>query len=215
MGTTQSSSTASSGTTTRVLLSELAPGNTWIELYNAQPVTQTVHGWPLDDGFNSTAPFTLTNLVIAPHGFVVVKDDALRDFETGTLRLLHLNGSMVDTVTYTAIVDGTTWSRYPAHGGGWQANTPPTPGDWNLPAPATPTATIDTLASAPAAPLALVERADDVAVTIETEPTSLPTWMWPVIAGVVLVGAAAWWAMRRGAASSMGEPPPYDELPHD
>jgi hypothetical protein len=55
-----------------VLLSEIALGNVWIALFNAQPVTQTVQGWSLDDGFPSTAPLTLTNIVIAPHGFVVI-----------------------------------------------------------------------------------------------------------------------------------------------
>jgi len=197
-----------------VLLSELAPGNAWIELYNAQPVTQTVHGWSLDDGFPSTAPFTLTNIVIAPHGFVVIGDDALRGFETGTLRLLRPNGNVVDTVTYTAITDGTTMSRYPAHGGGWQMNTPPTPGEWNLPAPATPTATSDAMTNAPASPLASADGARDAVIPIENEPTFLPTWLWPVTAGVVVVGAAAWWAIRRSAASSAGEPPLHDEPPH-
>lgn len=196
-----------------MLLSELAPGNAWIELYNGQPVTQTVHEWPLDDGFPSTAPFTLTNIVIAPHGFVVIGDDALHDFETGTLRLLRPNGNTVDTVTYTTIADGTTWSRYPAHGGSWQANTPPTPGEWNLPAPATPTATLDAMASAPASPPPAADRAGDAGVPIENEPMSLPRWVWPVTACVV--GAAAWWALRRGAASSAGEPLPHDEPPHD
>lgn len=213
MGTAQSLSTAPSGTTTRVLLSEVAPGNAWIELYNAQPVTQTVHGWPLDDGFPSTAPFTLTDIVIAPHGFVVIQDDALRGFEPGTLRLLRPNGNTVDTVTYTTIADGTTWSRYPAHGGGWQANTPPTPGEWNLPAPTTPLATIDPMVSAPASPLALADRAGDAVVPVENELTILPRGVWPVIAGIVAVGAAAWLAMRRGAASSAGDPPPHREPP--
>lgn len=194
-------------------MSEIAPGNAWIELYNGQSITQTVHGWPLDDGFPSTAPFTITDIVIAPHGFVVIRDDALRDFEIGTLRLLRPNGSTVDTVTYTMIADGTTMSRYPAHGGGWQANTPPTPGEWNLPAPVTPTATLDAMASAPASPLAPTDRAGDAGVVIRNEPAALPTWVWPVIAsGVVLVGAVAWRAMQRGAAASGDELPPHREL---
>lgn len=206
---TQLSGSTPSSTATRVVLSEIAPGNAWIELYNGQSITQTVDGWPLDDGFPSTAPLTITDIVIAPHGFVVIRDDALRDFETGTLRLLRPNGNMVDTVTYTTIVDGTTWSRYPAHGGSWQANTPPTPGEWNLPPPATPTATIDATMNASASPFAPADRAGDAGV-IENDPAVLPTWMWPVFAGVVvLVGAAAWWAMRRGAESSA------DESPHE
>ncbi len=65
--------------------------------------------------------------------------EALHAFRPTSLQLLRPDGTLADVVEYGGVVEGATWSRYPVHGGGWQPNTPPTPGRFNEPAPSTPT----------------------------------------------------------------------------
>lgn len=156
-------------------------------------MTQTI-SMLIDDGFDTTAPYTLTAVAIAPHGFLVIEAETVRRFEPGTIKLLQPNGQVADTLTYTEIADGTTWSRYPVHGGGWQANTPPTPGDFNLPAPNAPTVT-PTEAASSAAPSAAPQASTPPMVAAPDE-IPLPRWAWLMLG--VLVALVVWflWASR-------------------
>lgn len=183
-----------------MLLSEVAPNNAWIELYNAHPITQTIRSMYLDDGFAITASFTLTDVVIAPHGFYVIDAEAVRQFEPGTLELLGENGSIVDAMTYTEISDGTTWSRYPVQGGGWQANTPPTPGDFNLPAPDMPTAT-PIEATSNTAPDTSPQPVNMPVDETPQDEVALPRWA-PIV--LVLAGGLVVWLLVAGRPA----PPP-------
>jgi hypothetical protein len=174
------------------VLSEIAPQNDWVELYNPTTITQTLSGWQLDDGFAITAPFTITDATIAPHGFLVVDREELRQFETGTLQLLWPDGRGADVATYASISKGTTMSRYPVHGGGWQVGTPPTPGRLNLPAPSTPTPTVsDTLGKkAAAVPLNIEHTASSGAPAI-TDRSKLK-WITIIL---LLVGCGSGWPL--------------------
>jgi hypothetical protein len=182
------------------VLSEVAPQHDWVELYNPTTITQTVSAWQLDDGFALTAPFTLTDVVIAPHGFAVIEGEQLRQFEPGTLQLSRPDRRVADVTTYTTINPGTTWSRYPVHGGGWQANTPPTPGRLNLPAPATPTLVIMDTPEALAMELAAPEANTPLPTEQPTDAEPRMPVPWPLLlllptGGVIMV----LWAGRRKA----------------
>lgn len=202
-----------------MLLSEVVPQTAWVELYNATPVTQTLQDWRLDDGIALTTPFTLTNQVLDPHGFVVIDDPALGQFEPGTLQLIRADGRIADMLVYTTIASGTTWSRYPVQGGGWQAGTPPTPGDFNRPAPATPTITsTDMTETEPASetPLAFASTAMLAAGSDhDVDPGNIQgmsLWWWLLPGGAVSAASlAGWlWYIRRQPTPAT-EPAPTEE----
>jgi hypothetical protein len=116
----------------RLGLSELAAQHEWIEIYNSSSHQQSVDGWQLDDSDPATLPITLhQSTLMEPYGFLVVQDKRLHMLQGDTIRLLRPDGSIVDSVTTFQMLNGTSWSRYPVHGGGWHADTPQTPGDFN------------------------------------------------------------------------------------
>ena len=117
-----------------VVLSEIAPRAGWVELYNRGTSPVDLHGWSLADA-TGAATLLLGDLPSLPmHGFVVVKADGLRLSQPAlNLILRRPDGSVADIVSVGRVEPDSSLSRYPAHGGGWVANTPLTAGSYNLP----------------------------------------------------------------------------------
>lgn len=67
--------------------------------------------------------------------------------------------------------------RHPVQGGGWQANTPPTEGDFNQPAPSTPTPTASVVPTL--TPTALITSAPP-AQPAAAQPTAATAPSWPL-----------------------------------
>ncbi len=118
----------------QVVLSEIAPGRPFVELYNMEATTVALGGWEvLIDGTDS---FPLSDDTTIPaHGFVLIEDPDLQlSALNGSVQLIDADGTLADSFQYSSIPTNLSASRYPVHGGGWQLGTPLTPGSWNLPA---------------------------------------------------------------------------------
>jgi hypothetical protein len=122
-----------------VVLSEVAPGDGWVELYNRGAASASVEGWSLADDQGSD-PVALEGLdPLPPHGFVVVVAKTLRlGAENGHIFLIRPDGSTVDTAPVGPAGAHLGWSRYPVHGGAWLHDAPLTPGRFNQPPLVTP-----------------------------------------------------------------------------
>jgi hypothetical protein len=82
--------------------------------------------------------------------------------------------------------------RYPVHGGGWQANTPPTPGDFNLPAPEMLTVT-PAEATGKTMPLASPQATDVPVNAAPQDEGALPRWTAVVL--MIAAGLVVWFML--------------------
>ena len=117
-----------------IVISEVAPGQGWVELYNRGAESTGIRGWSLvsqPSGIEVTIDETN---VVAPHGFVVIQAKSLHLAEPqATIMLRRPDGTVADMVPVGPARTNRGWARYPVHGGSWYANTPLTPGHFNLP----------------------------------------------------------------------------------
>lgn len=196
------SQSASSGTA-RVIFSEIEPNHAWLELYNPQTHFQLLDGWQLDDDDPETPPFVFPpETTLDAHGFLVVEAADLKQLHGSILRLLRPDGSFADMLSYTPTKAGTTLSRYPVQGGGWQLNTPPTRGTFNQAPPprVTPTPTRQPIASArPVAPRAERASKSEQPASIMPRPDWFKRLLAPLLALSLIAGAVVWsrWSQSR------------------
>lgn len=204
----------------RLSLSEVAPALGWVELYNPQAQPHSLAGWRLDDDNPATPPVELdATLVLEPYHFLVIPAPHLEYGMQSSIRLMRPDGGLGDSLTLTIATTDTTWSRFPVQGGGWQPFTPATPGDFNQPAPITPTLTPNPSRE----PVKAVEVTRQVpAVAADAEPLTaaqgfqLIDWRswWPWLIGLpVCVICGSWMlAHKRHESQAAGNPQISDEL---
>lgn len=121
--------------------------------------------------------------IVAAHGFLVLSPATVQLPAAGTVELHQPDGQLADLATYAALRPDRSLSRYPVHGGAWQADTPLTPNDWNQPAAATPTASPSPTATP--APITTASQAPPAAPA----PAG-PGWPWML--PVLVLGALGW-----------------------
>ena len=172
--------------TANVVLSEVAPGDGWVELYNRGPSPANVNGWSLSENTASIQVKVARAQPIPAHGFIVVRAKSLRlDAEGAELVLRRVDGTTADLVELGPVRAGFGWSRYPAHGGVWTAGTPLTLNAFNLLAP-------DASAEASAN-----EAADRGTATVAASVNADDRSRWVMILASAAVLGAAWSALRR------------------
>ncbi len=189
----------------RLSLSEVAPGQAWVELYNPQSQPNPLAGWQLDDDNPGTPPLELdAALVLQPHQFLVIRTSELAYRTKRTIRLLRPDGSVGDSLTIGDVAANTTWSRFPTQGGSWQASTPPTPGDFNQPAPLTATAAPVSVTAPVHPPAEAMEQVANVHVPASMAAHALPIDRWPqyrpMLIGLLVCAIGGSWFLLRGAA---------------
>lgn len=123
-------------------------GDTWIEIYNANPFAVNLAGWQLDDVANGGSnPYTLPqDTLIAPKGFRVFfgSDSHLNlNNSNDDVRLLRPDATIADAISYKTSDPDVSWSRNPDGAAYFTTYCLPTPNGSNcteLPAPTfTPT----------------------------------------------------------------------------
>jgi len=181
----------------RLMLSEVAPRAGWIELYNPRPEPVDLHGWRIVIGESRSV--ALESSILDGHGFWVVDllPEALPN--GATIQLLRPDGSVADLTIVPAVTQGASWSRYPAHGGGWQAGTPPTRGTFNQPAPATPTPTWTPAPPPPPADASLPATVAEAAMPTESAPDRR---LIAAIIALALCGGVGLGALRHAPPSA-------------
>lgn len=105
----------------------------FIELYNPNDQLINLNGYRLESGKDFTYRYTIGDVVIAPHQYIVLhsKDTGLvLSNTTGRARLLHPNGQVLsETSQYDNAKDNESWSLI---GLVWQWSTTTTPGQENI-----------------------------------------------------------------------------------
>lgn len=179
------------------MLSEIAPAQNVVEVYNPGDLPVNLDDWQLRTA-NHTAIFT-ANTTLAPHSFALVALPGLA--QSTAVQLTQPNGSVADAVRYSHDLVDVTLSRYPVQGGGWQQGTPSTLGDWNLPASApspSPSASPPPTATIVAAPVSAASEASEAATAAPVAPRS--GWSPWLLAPLVIL--ALGWAIRRNVTQS-------------
>ena len=181
------------------MLSEVSAEPAFVELYNPASMPRDLAGWTVDDGDPRTAPLAAGTGQIAAYGFVVLRDVVVAP--RTLLRLLGPDGSVADFVVLPVLQPSRSFSRFPVHGGGWFAGTPPTIGVYNMPPAATATPR-----TTPAVPRATPAVTAVATPTVEAAPPdapdtanrdAAPAWWWLAVPAVLGLGAA-WLLRQRG-----------------
>jgi hypothetical protein len=115
-----------------VVLSEIAPHEGWVEIYNRSSEPIDLKHWSLADA-TGVATVMLPDVVqMAPNGFVVVRADALNLTRSdSSVALRDPSGAVVDMVSIEPVMPNHSLSRFPVHGGSWTVDTPITAGQFN------------------------------------------------------------------------------------
>lgn len=131
--------------TTTVRINEVLPvpvpdgiddeADEWIELYNMAPVAIDLSGWYVDDGEGGSAPYRMPEGAVLEsaayalfHGSttgIVLEDSG------DTVRLLDVNGKLVERVVFLELAPNASYSR--DEYGIWHDDWAPSPGAPNLP----------------------------------------------------------------------------------
>lgn len=120
----------------RVVLSEIAPHEGWVEIYNYGSESVDLKHWSLADGTGVATVMLSEVVLVPPNGFVVVQASALNLTQPdSSIALRDPAGTVVDIVTLAPVKANRSLSRFPVHGGGWVIDTPLTAGQFNQPAP--------------------------------------------------------------------------------
>lgn len=124
------------------------PGDEWIELYNAGSTAIDLSGWFLDDAGHGSQPYRIPpGTVLGPEALAVFyrKATDIDLYNKGdTVRLLDLNGEVVDSVTFGALPPDASLSRDMTNT--WHTDWPPSAGAPNA---SSSRDTADAYASAP------------------------------------------------------------------
>ena len=124
-----------------LVISEVAPGEGWVELYNRGPEVVDVSDWTLADESRSPGVVLQSAALLPAHGFIVFDVPELNMTTVNQrITLRRPDGMIADSIMVGPAPAQRSWSRYPVHGGVWTANTPMSRGQFNQPGP-TPRAT--------------------------------------------------------------------------
>jgi hypothetical protein len=191
----------------RIIFSEIASESAWIELYNPQPQPQSLNGWQLDDEDPATTPLSFKpDAAITPHGFLVLEKHELDQIDGKLLRLMRPDGSLADMLSYNTIAVGTSLSRYPVHGGGWQLNTPSTRGTFNQAPPRSAATPIPQTAGKQAERVRSAQPADSASVPTTATSQNWSKTLLPPLLALALIAAVIAWSWRPRAAEASDEP---------
>lgn len=160
-------------------LSEVALDAGWVEVYNKGTAPVDLRGWSILNGEEGRATLSGSMSMIPAHGFAIFAFPAQgRPGGEQQLLLQDVAGSLIDHAQIGPVGRNLSWSRYPVHGGGWQANTPRTPGTFNLPSPPKP---------APTPAPQFVSAPRGVTSASVTPPVWFPYFDLRLMAGIILL----------------------------
>ncbi len=181
-----------------IAISEVAPNEGWVELYNRGATGADLRDWSLADGSSPTRITLGKNRSVSPHGFIVVEAQSLHLAEPGGMVVLQRpDGSAADMVPVGPVAAHQGWSRYPVHGGDWYANTPLTPGHFNLPPEVLLTASRPQAKAAAAAETAVTQAAA-LALNANVQPVGISKLILGLMF-LLIIAAGVWTLVRRRA----------------
>ena len=110
-------------------------GDEYIEIIYMGTESISLKNWKLDNGYDSSSPYTLPNVTLLPHQIAVFyhSDTGISLSDGGsTVRLLKPDGRTADIQTYPAVTTADqTWCHLPDGSGTWAFACLPTPGKPN------------------------------------------------------------------------------------
>ncbi len=106
----------------------------WVEIYNNSSQQVDVGGWKLVDSTGTMTALSSEKFV-PPYGFLVVPVSNRLNNGGDSVNLVDLDGSSLDSFSYTSSQVGKSSSRVPDGTGGWSAETDVTKGSANSTSP--------------------------------------------------------------------------------
>jgi hypothetical protein len=182
----------------RVVLSEIAPHDGWIEIFNHGPEPVDLKRWSLAGGSGAATVMLPDVIPIAPNGFVIVQAAALNLTRSGSsITLRDPAGTIVDMAAVAPVEAGRSLSRFPVKGGGWAIDTPLTAGQYNLPG------LVQEPSPLPAP--APEQDAEPAMPAVQAPPATPKLWMIPLLAAITgLVFLLVPWRRRSTPAAAPG-----------